>query len=155
MLGIRRKTITIKSRATIKEEFFSLRMSFTDEQIAEWCLTMAMLRYDLIDDILIQDEGNPVLIVELVGLHNPDPTVTYRSKLWQRNGVKVLSITVGEFDYWINFYLNYYGHGPSEGDHFDMQVYEIEELPFQTVYLTLTVPRMRAYTIVPSPGSLV
>jgi hypothetical protein len=155
MLGVRRNTINIKTESILKEDAFSLRMSFTDEQIAEWCLTMAMLRYDLIDDILIMDEDKPVLIIELIGLRDPDPSVTYRSKLWEQNKVKVLSITAPQFDYWIKFYLDYYGHGPSEVDHFDMQVYDLEELTFRYVYLTLTVPRMRSYTIVSSPGSIV
>jgi hypothetical protein len=114
-------------KASTGEDVFWVK--FGDEQIAEWCLSLSLLYYGLIEAILLPCKPFNLKI------RLDRKLSTGRGRVSKFTDGLEVNITINELNHWLSFFLQYYRDGISPVDHIDIdmvsQVNASEVISFQ------------------------
>ena len=105
--------IEVKEYATQKV----LKIDFGTHPITEWCLSLCLLKENLIESLVISNDKFSLELLKDDRIPESD-----RAQIEWNSEPKKLRLTQTELDYWIAFFLQYYRDGVAAVDHIDVEV---------------------------------
>jgi hypothetical protein len=94
-----------------------LKIDFGNQPITDWCLSLCLLKENLIDSIVISNNLFSVEIQKDKQIPAPN-----RAQVAWTSDSKMISITETELDYWVAFFLKYHRDGIAVVDHIDVEI---------------------------------
>lgn len=113
-----------------------------DDEIAEWCLDLTLLRYGMLEEVLIIPvEGKTALQLRM----EPELKKKYkktRGRVTEQHGFIKLAVDLKELDGWLAFYLLFYRDGIGKVDHIDFDITtRAQGLAYDYFDMVLKIPR--------------
>jgi hypothetical protein len=103
-----------KTEGNFKGSFIKI----SDDTVAEWCLALTLVRFGLLDQILIS--GTPEISIRLA---SDDESIGRRGTVIETEERTEVVLNANELDYWLFFYLEYYRDGVASVPHIDSQLH--------------------------------
>ncbi len=118
--------------------------TITDDLVPEWTMFLAMLRFRIIDAILLEvNQKETVRIVLEPNLNKKIRNI--RGRATRISGGFLVEITEEELEYWLDFFLRYVRDGKGAVDHIDFETRPMrgwaDAIPLDLVFtVTKTFP---------------
>ena len=103
----------------LDDTWYLLKVKISRKELVEWCLSIAMLRTEVVDVlVLLGDDGQPYMKVRA------DAHIKPKDRGVSQLRDKVLEVTVGPYEllHWLRYYLLYYRDGLVGAGHIDVDL---------------------------------